>query len=67
MDMPTTQNINDKRIEKFKTRITEALDQNGLDFFKDIIEQYRHEKNISSLEIAATARIAPKVTNRLCW
>lgn len=59
MDMPTTQNINDKRIEKFKTRITEALDQNGLDFFKDIIEQYRQEKNIPSLEIAAAlARIA---------
>ena len=59
MDMPTTQNINDKRIEKFKTRISEALDQNGLDFFKDIIEQYRQEKNIPSLEIAAAlARIA---------
>ena len=59
MDMPTTQNINDKRIEKFKTRITEALDQNGLDFFKEIIEQYRQEKNIPSLEIAAAlARIA---------
>lgn len=59
MDMPTTQKINDKRIEKFKTRISEALDQNGLDFFKDIIEQYRQEKNIPSLEIAAAlARIA---------
>lgn len=59
MDMPTTQNINDKRIEKFKTRITEALDENGLDFFKEIIEQYRQEKNIPSLEIAAAlARIA---------
>ena len=59
MDMPTTQNINDKRIEKFKTRISEAFDQNGLDFFKDIIEQYRQEKNIPSLEIAAAlARIA---------
>ena len=39
MEMPTTQDINDKRIEKFKTTITEVLDQNGLDFFKDIIEQ----------------------------
>ena len=30
MEMPTTQDINDKRIDKFKTKITEVLDQNGL-------------------------------------
>lgn len=59
MEMPTTQDINDKRIEKFKTTITEVLDQNGLDFFKDIIEQYRQEHDIPSLEIAAAlAKIA---------
>ena len=59
MEMPTTQDINDKRIEKFKTTITEVLDQNGLDFFKDIIEQYRQEHDVPSLEIAAAlAKIA---------
>ncbi len=59
MEMPTTQDINDKRIEKFKTTITEVLDQNSLDFFKDIIEQYRQEHDVPSLEIAAAlAKIA---------
>ena len=59
MEMPTTQDINDKRIEKFKTKITEVLDQNGLDFFKDIIEQYRQEHDVPSSEIAAAlAKIA---------
>ncbi len=53
MDMPTTQDINDKRIEKFKTRITEVLDQNGLEFFRDLVEQYRQEHNVPSAEIAA--------------
>ncbi len=53
MNMPTTEAINDKRIEKFKTKITETLDQEELEFFKDIIEQYRQEHNVASLEIAA--------------
>ncbi len=53
MDMPSTQAINDKRIDKFKTRITEVLEQNGLGFFKEIVEQYRQERNVPSLEIAA--------------
>ena len=59
MEMPTTQDINDKRIDKFKTKITEVLDQNGLDFFKDVIEQYRQEHDVPSSEIAAAlAKIA---------
>jgi ATP-dependent RNA helicase DeaD len=53
MDMPTTQSINDKRIEKFKTKITDTLEQEGLEFFNDIIDQYRQEHNVPSLEIAA--------------
>ncbi len=59
MDMPTTQDINDKRIEKFKTKITDVLDQGDLNFFKEIVEQYRQERNVPSLEIAAAlAKIA---------
>ena len=59
MDMPTTADINDRRIDKFKTKITDTLDQEGLDFFKDIIEQFRQEHNVPSLEIAAAlAKIA---------
>lgn len=59
MDMPTTQDINNKRIDKFKTNITEVLAQEGLEFFKDIIEKYRQEHDVSSLEIAAAlAKIA---------
>lgn len=59
MDMPTTKDINDKRIDKFKTNITETLGQEGLEFYKEIVEQYRQEHNIASLEIAAAlAKIA---------
>lgn len=59
LNMPTTADINDRRIDKFKTKITDTLDQEGLGFFKDIIEQYRQEHNVPSLEIAAAlAKIA---------
>jgi len=53
MAMPTTADINDRRVEKFKAKITETLDQEGLEFFKDLIDQYRQEQNVPSLEIAA--------------
>jgi len=59
MEMPTTQSINDRRIEKFKTKIVETLEQENLEFFTDIIEQLRQERNVPSLEIAAAlAKIA---------
>ncbi len=59
MDMPTTQDINNKRIDKFKTKITEVMAEEGLEFFTEMIEQYRQEKDVSSLEIAAAlAKIA---------
>ena len=59
MDMPSTQDINNKRIDKFKTKITEVMAEEGLGFFREMIEQYRQEKDVSSLEIAAAlAKIA---------
>ncbi|MBL4575764.1 MAG: DEAD/DEAH box helicase [Opitutaceae bacterium] len=59
MDMPTTKSINDKRIEKFKEKITETIAQGELEFFTDIIEQLRQEQNVPSLEIAAAlAKVA---------
>jgi len=53
-EMPTTEAINDKRIAEFKQRITDTLESDeGLELFADIIEQYRHEQNVPSTEIAA--------------
>jgi len=53
MKLPTTAAINDKRIERFKERISQALGTDNLNSYADIIEQYRIESNIPSLEIAA--------------
>ncbi|RLL51870.1 DEAD/DEAH box helicase [Mariprofundus sp. EBB-1] len=53
-EMPTTESINDKRIEEFKDRITETLESGeGLTLYTEIVEQYRKEHDVPANEIAA--------------
>jgi len=54
MELPSTELINDKRIARFKQRITDTLateEDSGL--FIELIEQYQQEHNVPALEIAA--------------
>ncbi len=53
MELPSTEKINDKRVEKFKQRITDALENEELNFFSQLVEQYQQEHNIPAIEIAA--------------
>lgn len=53
LELPSTQDINDQRIEKFKARITEALEQEGLEFYQRIIEDLQQSSNVPALEIAS--------------
>ncbi|MEE8436868.1 MAG: DEAD/DEAH box helicase [Candidatus Neomarinimicrobiota bacterium] len=53
MELPSTADINDKRIERFKERITQTLGADDLELYTQIIEQYRQESNVPSLEIAS--------------
>ena len=53
MDLPSTELINDKRIARFKQRITDTLAADDLGFFSQLIEQYQHEHNVPAEEIAA--------------
>lgn len=54
MTLPSTQDVNDRRVSRFKDRISEALgSETDLQFFQELIEQYQEEKNIPALEIAA--------------
>jgi len=59
MQQPSTQMINDRRIARFKQRITDtlAVEESGL--FAQLIDQYHQEHNVPVLEIAsALARLA---------
>ncbi|MDX8397968.1 MAG: DEAD/DEAH box helicase [Mariprofundaceae bacterium] len=51
--MPSTADINDKRIEGFKQRIQSTLEEGGLELFAKIIEQYEAEHQVPAQEIAA--------------
>ncbi|MCH6258970.1 DEAD/DEAH box helicase [Puniceicoccaceae bacterium K14] len=53
MDMPTTDTINNKRIEKFKQEISDTIGKNGLEKYVDILDQFRQEHDVPSIEIAA--------------
>jgi len=53
MRLPSTADINNKRIERFKDRITQALGTDDLEPYARIIEQYRMESDVPSIEIAA--------------
>ncbi|BCN92373.1 ATP-dependent RNA helicase DeaD [Thiomicrorhabdus immobilis] len=53
MHLPSTQDINDSRVEKFKSRIIEATQLEDTAFYQEMIEQIETEKNIPAVEIAA--------------
>jgi ATP-dependent RNA helicase DeaD len=53
MDLPSTDVINNKRIDKFKQRITETLEGEDLVLFTKLIEQYQKENDVPPLQIAA--------------
>ncbi len=53
MELPSTDMVNNRRIEKFKQRISDTLAEEDLDLFKGLIEQYREEHEVDTLDIAA--------------
>lgn len=53
MELPSTELINDKRIEDFKQAISDTLASEDLGLFTHLIEQYQRDHNIPALEIAS--------------
>jgi len=53
MELPSTELINDKRVEQFKQRITDTLASDNLSFFSNLIEEYQQENNVPGEDIAA--------------
>ena len=53
MELPSTELINDKRIAKFKQRITDTLASEDLGLFTQLIEQYQAEHNTPANDVAA--------------
>ncbi|MBF0281069.1 MAG: DEAD/DEAH box helicase [Zetaproteobacteria bacterium] len=53
LKLPTIELINNKRITEFKQRITDEIASKDLSFFYEIMEQYKRENDISSLNLAS--------------
>ncbi|MFZ9036664.1 MAG: DEAD/DEAH box helicase [Gammaproteobacteria bacterium] len=53
MELPSTDMVNNRRIEKFKQRISDTLAEEDLELFRGLIEQYRQEHQVDALDIAA--------------
>ncbi|MET1253551.1 DEAD/DEAH box helicase [Aliikangiella maris] len=51
--LPSTETINDQRVEKFKHSITEKIESGDLQPYLEILEAYQYETNRAGLEIAA--------------
>ena len=53
MQLPSTEEVNDQRIAKFKQRITDTLACEDLNLYLQILDSYQQEHNIPALEISA--------------
>jgi ATP-dependent RNA helicase DeaD len=53
LKLPTTEVVNNKRIAKFKQKISDTLAAGELAFMQGLIEQYQQEHDVPALEIAA--------------
>ncbi|MDP2179648.1 MAG: DEAD/DEAH box helicase [Methylicorpusculum sp.] len=53
MGLPSTEVINNKRISRFKQRITDTLAAEELSFFTQLMEQYQTEHNVTAIQIAS--------------
>ena len=53
LELPSIQAVNDVRIAKFKSQISETLAQGELEQFQSLIEDFEREQNIPAIEIAA--------------
>ncbi|KZX56152.1 RNA helicase [Halioglobus sp. HI00S01] len=53
MELPSAEEVTDKRIGKFKQRISESLDTAELDVFRKLVQDYQTEYGVPVLEVAA--------------
>ncbi len=66
MQLPTASDINQQRVSRFKQRITETMDNEDLDFFLELVQEYQKDNEVDPLKMAATlAQMAQGKTSLL--
>lgn len=57
MHMPTVDDVNDTRKQKFAQEITETIESQDLSFFRELIDSYAQEHDVEGEEIAAALAV----------
>jgi len=55
MDLPSVQDINRNRVERFKDKISDAIADKDFGFFSQLVAELQQQKEVSSEQIAAAA------------
>ncbi len=53
IELPSVDDVNEKRVAKFRDSITEALGAPGIDLFRKLIEGYERDHDVAMADIAA--------------
>ena len=53
IELPSVDDVNEKRVAKFLDSITEALNAPGIDLFRQLIESYERDNDVPMADIAA--------------
>ncbi len=53
LKMPSTSDINQQRIGRFKQKIADTIDSQDLELYHSLITEYQHEQGVEPLQIAA--------------
>jgi ATP-dependent RNA helicase DeaD len=53
MELPSVDDVNEKRVQKFRDSITEALASPGIELFRKLIEGYERDHDVPMADIAA--------------
>ncbi|WP_096085694.1 DEAD/DEAH box helicase [Agaribacterium haliotis] len=53
MQLPSTDLINEQRVQRFKQSISDTLSNDDIEFFKQLVADFQQETEISALDIAA--------------
>jgi ATP-dependent RNA helicase DeaD len=65
MHLPSSEDIADRRVIAFKQNLTETIESEKLDFFKDLMVQYLEEHDADPIEMAAALAFQVQKTRPL--
>ncbi len=57
MPLPSVEDVNSTRLSKFDEAITEALNSEGVGFFRDVVAHYVRENDVPEVDVAAALAV----------